>query len=171
METLLVNHTKCEVIYVNGVKHIIIKSIPKKLYLLSKKNKGRRNNVLYCNHLKSVCEYCDKEFFHVLSTPGKFCSYYCRGKINAAHYIHSKRNITKEKNILKYYVRYYIMNLIKSDKIIRPKQCSACNIFCTPDAHHEDYNKPYEIMWLCRTCHSKLHHGHDIKGRIEVYQL
>lgn len=25
------------------------------------------------------------------------------------------------------------------------------------DAHHDDYSKPFEIRWLCRSCHSQEH--------------
>ena len=33
------------------------------------------------------------------------------------------------------------------------------------DAHHEDYNKPLEVIWLCRSCHMIRHR--DLKGNIQ----
>ena len=49
---------------------------------------------------------------------------------------------------------------IKKGELLRPEICSECNVPCKPDAHHEDYNKPYEVTWLCKKCHLNTHHGH-----------
>jgi hypothetical protein len=94
----------------------------------------------------------------------------CRAQSHAAKYIHYKRNVDPNKKELKYYARYRFKNLIDSGKIIRPTKCSSCEVGCSPDAHHPNYNKPNEVQWLCRRCHSKLHHGHIIKAKIEVYE-
>jgi hypothetical protein len=37
--------------------------------------------------------------------------------------------------------------------LIRPLHCERCLKESKPDAHHEDYTKPLEVKWLCRTCH------------------
>lgn len=41
-------------------------------------------------------------------------------------------------------------------RITRPKQCSKCDKHCKPDAHHSDYSKPLQVIWLCRSCHRLL---------------
>lgn len=48
-------------------------------------------------------------------------------------------------------------NAIRDKKLVRPGNCSECQCECTPDAHHPDYTKPFEVIWLCRSCHCKLH--------------
>ena len=44
---------------------------------------------------------------------------------------------------------------IKREKLIK-ENCSICN---SPDseAHHPDYSKPLEVVWLCRLHHVELH--------------
>ena len=45
--------------------------------------------------------------------------------------------------------------------IVRPSICSECGGSPAPgmyiDAHHSDYSKPYDVDWLCRSCHGKRH--------------
>jgi len=44
------------------------------------------------------------------------------------------------------------------DKFKKPKNCSICNkTKCRIVGHHDDYNKPLDIIWLCDSCHQKLH--------------
>jgi hypothetical protein len=35
-----------------------------------------------------------------------------------------------------------------------------CRVCSDPEAeaHHEDYSKPHEVVWLCRKHHDELHH-------------
>jgi len=66
---------------------------------------------------------------------------------------------------------------IRTKKLFRPEKCQACGekpiktykdnwkqkIIEVPYknpaiiAHHADYNKPLDVIWLCRRCHSKIH--------------
>ncbi len=48
-------------------------------------------------------------------------------------------------------------NAVERGKIKRPSKCSQCSKKCKPDGHHRDYNKPLEVIWLCRQCHSNKH--------------
>lgn len=42
--------------------------------------------------------------------------------------------------------------------VVRPKNCSKClKKLCVIEAHHEDYTKPLEILWLCIPCHLDVH--------------
>jgi hypothetical protein len=46
---------------------------------------------------------------------------------------------------------------VKSGKLIRPDHCTKCLIPCIPQAHHDDYNKPLDVLWLCPICHAQRH--------------
>ena len=44
-------------------------------------------------------------------------------------------------------------NNLRKRKITRPFVCSSCGKSEMIHAHHEDYHKPLEIIWLCASCH------------------
>jgi hypothetical protein len=46
-----------------------------------------------------------------------------------------------------------VRKAILSGKIFRSETCNICKIICKTHAHHEDYNKPLEIIWMCPKCH------------------
>ena len=46
---------------------------------------------------------------------------------------------------------------IKAGTLTRPQECSLCNVSCVPEGHHDNYDEPLEVRWLCITCH-KAHH-------------
>jgi len=46
---------------------------------------------------------------------------------------------------------------IKEKRIIRVKKCVECGSDIQVEAHHEDYSKPLEVLWLCRKCHYHKH--------------
>jgi hypothetical protein len=79
---------------------------------------------------------------------------------------------TKEyrlKNPLKYKAHSLISNYYKNND--RPNECSICNSNDNIELHHEDYNKPNEVIPLCSLCHSKYHKWEfiiDIKNTIFV---
>lgn len=42
-------------------------------------------------------------------------------------------------------------------KIPKGQLCVICNKNLAIERHHPDYNKPLEIIFLCRECHNKIH--------------
>lgn len=40
--------------------------------------------------------------------------------------------------------------------ILKKQHCSNCGEV-KAEMHHEDYDKPLEVIWLCRPCHLELH--------------
>lgn len=54
-------------------------------------------------------------------------------------------------------VRSIVSVYVKRGKLVRPDHCAWCNAKGKIEAHHEDYSKPLEVIWLCRPCHSRHH--------------
>ena len=78
-------------------------------------------------------------------------------KINGYH----NEKKWKKNNPLKFRVEKKLSKAIKNGKIIRGK----CEICGEKNAlgHHENYNKSFEVRWLC-----PLHHKHVHLGKIEL---
>ena len=53
--------------------------------------------------------------------------------------------------------RQMIGNAIKRGFIIKPKNCEVCGRETKIYGHHHDYNKPFEVKWVCGSCHKKIH--------------
>ncbi len=41
--------------------------------------------------------------------------------------------------------------------VARPLECSICGRVGRISGHHDDYGKPLEILWVCSSCHKKIH--------------
>lgn len=59
----------------------------------------------------------------------------------------------KEKN----FATSKLNSALRSGKIKRPETCSLCGKTCKPQAHHFDYSKPLEVVWVCVSCHAEIH--------------
>ena len=68
------------------------------------------------------------------------------------------------KDPIKFKSRYKVRDAIKSGKLIRPDRCQSCREKGKIEAHHIDYNEPYNVKWLCYQCHRKLH-GQKVKPK------
>lgn len=54
------------------------------------------------------------------------------------------------------------LNHAKAKGEITQQACEVCGKLKT-EAHHDDYNKPLEVRWLCRQCHAEWHSKHEPK--------
>jgi len=52
-----------------------------------------------------------------------------------------------------------VRQAIKDGLLERPLKCSLCGRDGRINGHHEDYNSPYEVLWVCSSCHKKIHLG------------
>ena len=56
---------------------------------------------------------------------------------------------------------------VEKGTLIRPAACSTCCQAAFTVAHHDDYNKPLSVRWLCRSCHRKWHHRNQAIAHVE----
>ena len=57
---------------------------------------------------------------------------------------------------------------VRSGKILRPRRCEDCGVIPKRiHGHHEDYNKPLAVIWVCSMCHRRRHaiHPERVKTR------
>lgn len=59
-------------------------------------------------------------------------------------------------NRLKKLARGKVFYAMRTGKLTRPDHCENCKMPCKPEADHEDYDKPLEVKWLCKTCHIEI---------------
>jgi hypothetical protein len=57
--------------------------------------------------------------------------------------------------------RSYLSFAIRDGDIARPSNCEKCGVECSPEGHHIDYDKPLEVIWLCKSCHENIHHSNE----------
>lgn len=54
-------------------------------------------------------------------------------------------------------VREEVINAVKRGELVRPAKCEQCDSSENIEAHHDDYNKPLSVRWLCSKCHGFWH--------------
>lgn len=68
----------------------------------------------------------------------------------------NKKQWSSEEGRVKHNARVLLHYYIRKGTIVKPDCCSECG-GTQPriEAHHEDYSKPLEVIWLCSPCHSE----------------
>lgn len=118
-------------------------------------------------HIDRDCIYCGKNFKarlpDVIKGRGKLCSRLCRNKWASETFVKTEegwreRKKRKRKTVFKHKdnARALVQKAITSGKLTR-QPCSVCGSEENIEAHHDDYDKPLEVRWLC-SLHHKEHH-------------
>jgi hypothetical protein len=73
----------------------------------------------------------------------------------------ARNNRTKKAYREKFPLRYKANNMvgvaIRYGKLKRKAKCEVCKLKKKTLAHHDDYSKPLEVVWLCASCHKAVH--------------
>jgi hypothetical protein len=123
-------------------------------------NSGFRTYCKDCDH-KVNKEYREKNKENLIKKRRENGGYepkkYCTDPSKLHEYERIYRSQKKYPEKVK--ARNYINSLIRIGKVIRPSSCESCLKVIKIEAHHEDYNKPLEVKWLCKSCHTEEHWG------------
>lgn len=68
----------------------------------------------------------------------------------------------RQNNPDKYKAQCAVNNAIRDGKL-KKSPCQICGSVKRVEAHHEDYSKPLEVIWLCLWCHRKIHKYNQLK--------
>ena len=49
-----------------------------------------------------------------------------------------------------------VNNAVTSGRLVK-QPCARCGSTAYVHGHHEDYSKPLDVEWLCRSCHRQHH--------------
>lgn len=63
----------------------------------------------------------------------------------------------RENNPKKYAAHVAVGNAVRDGKLIKASCCEDCGSNFALNAHHDNYNFPLEVRWLCSRCHHKWH--------------
>jgi hypothetical protein len=76
-----------------------------------------------------------------------------RARIKAAQQAYTQRNPGKRA------AAWTVDNAVRDKRLWKSPCCMAPGCFSTDrlHGHHVDYDKPLSVVWLCVSCHSKLH--------------
>jgi len=67
---------------------------------------------------------------------------------------HAERHPEKAK------ARNYVLVAVYQGRLQKPEACEDCGEkveMVDLHGHHEDYSKPYDVEWVCRSCHVERH--------------
>jgi hypothetical protein len=62
-----------------------------------------------------------------------------------------------KKNSVKRNAHQKLARAVLKGIIIRKFECEKCQSTIHVEAHHEDYEKPLDVIWLCSKCHHERH--------------
>jgi site-specific DNA-cytosine methylase len=78
-------------------------------------------------------------------------------------YRHGKENPLRRQERKKAALKVY--KALQAGRLTKPEKCETCGSSIKIEAHHSDYNKPLDVMWLCKKCHFEWHLDHEATER------
>jgi len=117
----------------------------------------RKRIAFNCNNCGKLCVRCIGEFS---KRTKHFCSRKCLGKSQSREIDNLSRRfgtgkLTPDETLRRIGVRFKLNKAIGKGVVVR-QSCSECGLEKS-EAHHPDYNKPLDVIWVCRQHHALIH--------------
>ncbi len=109
--------------------------------------------------LQDSCRSCSKDYMKTYRENNKKkmqeckSNWYQNNKEHASNY----RQTWRKNNRLAHKSHNAVTYALQTGVIEPPENCQKCNKKEALDAHHEDYKKPLEVIWVCKRCHARIH--------------
>lgn len=140
------------------------------------------NDMFYKGH--AVCKECYKEKVRIHREDNKeYYNQYEKNRANLPHRVKARKDYSKTEkgiiagnraknnwinnNLIKRAASQIVDNAVRDGKLIKSKTCESCgDAHYRIHGHHDDYNYPMIVRWLCPKCHNKWHkeNGSGING-------
>jgi len=76
----------------------------------------------------------------------------------------------RKENWEKVLAQSQVQDHLKRGNIVRPNKCPVCKSSAYRiEAHHNDYDKPLEVLWLCQKCHLAIHQRINEEKRLSKH--
>ena len=82
-------------------------------------------------------------------------AYFAREDVRARQAARQRARHQRPEEQVKYAARYAARNAVRRGNLTR-LQCESCGD-ARSQAHHADYSRPLNVVWLCRPCHTREH--------------
>ena len=86
-----------------------------------------------------------------------------KGRVNQLRYFSTEGAVETlrtrgERYPEKVAARKILQNAVLAGIVLRPEYCQGCGqVGVQLEAHHEDYDKPMDVIWMCVRCHKDEH--------------
>jgi len=85
---------------------------------------------------------------------------YCRDCIKKRDLKSAHKWLDKMKDSKEFMLKEYARKKAKYNiEIPKNQKCEICKINPAQQRHHPDYNKPLEVLFVCKSCHDKIRKG------------
>lgn len=121
-------------------------------------HKNTRNNFYDSVNGKAKCPNCQSgavELYEAERNTKDGYDHICKAcrRYNRLQWRKKNPDKYKRENVINGIVK----QAVKTGKIVKPDRCSQCKKNDRVlEAHHEDYYNVFDVIWVCKQCHTKL---------------